>query len=70
MATKHRIANDLPSIAEVLSDPTASLWLTTALRSALLRDPVDATNDCEFLACLLARRCKELLSDIEHNSAD
>jgi hypothetical protein len=58
MITKHEIANDLPSVAEVLSDPTASLWLKTTLRSVLLRDPVDAANDCEFLARLLARRCE------------
>ena len=69
MVTKHQIANDLPSVAEVLSDPAASLWLTTTLRSALLRDPVDAANDCEFLARLLAGRCEQLLSDIKHSSA-
>jgi hypothetical protein len=69
MATKHQMTNDLPSIAEVLFDPTASLWLTTTLRSALLRDPVDAANDCEFLARLLVRRSEELLSDIKHKSA-
>ena len=69
MDTKSQIANDLPSVAEVLSDPAASLWLTTTLRSALLRDPVDAANECEFLARLLARRCKQLLSDIKGGSA-
>jgi hypothetical protein len=69
MATKHQRANDLPSAAEVLSDPTASLWLKTTLLSALLRDPVDAANDCEFLARLLVRRCEQLLSDIKHRSA-
>ena len=67
MVTKHRMATDLPSVVEVLSDPTASFWLTATLRSALLRDPVDAANDCEFLARLLARRSEELLSDIKHN---
>jgi hypothetical protein len=69
MVTKHPVANHLPSVAEVLSDPAASLWLTTTLRSALLCDPVDAANDCEFLARLLARRCEQLLSDIKHSSA-
>jgi hypothetical protein len=39
------MANDVANIAEVLSDPMASLWLKDALRSALLRDPVDAAND-------------------------
>ena len=31
-------AGDLPGIGEVLADPAASLWLKTALRSALCRD--------------------------------
>ncbi|HXJ88913.1 MAG TPA: hypothetical protein VMS18_19000 [Candidatus Binatia bacterium] len=64
-----KMANDLPTVAEVLSDPAASLWLRTTLRSALLRDPVDAANDCEFLARLLARRCEQLVSDFENTSA-
>jgi len=64
-----KMANDLPTVAEVLSDPAASLWLRTTLRSALLRDPVDAANDCEFLARLLARRCEQLMSDFENTSA-
>jgi hypothetical protein len=69
MVTKHEMANDLPSVAEVLSDPAASLWLKITLRSALLRDAVDAANDCDFLARLLARRCEELVSDIKNSSA-
>jgi hypothetical protein len=69
MVTKRRLANDLPSVAEVLSDPAASVWLTTTFRWALLRDPVDAANDCEFLLRLLARRCEQLLSPIKDRSA-
>ena len=37
----------------VLADPSASLWLLYALKSALERDPVDAANDAEVLAKLL-----------------
>ena len=54
-------ANELPSIDEILVDPAASLWLKSALRSALLRDPVDAANDSETLAGLLGLRCDRLL---------
>lgn len=43
---------------EILSAPDASFWLKTALQSALLRDPVDAANDAEVLAAVLADRCK------------
>jgi hypothetical protein len=57
------MANEMPSIAQVLSDPTASHWLKDALQLALLRDPVDAANDAEFLAHLLARRCEQILSE-------
>ena len=55
-------AGDLPGIDEVLEDPSASLWLKTALRSALCRDPVDAAHDSEILARLLAERCDHILS--------
>ena len=54
-------ANELPSIDEVLVDPAASLWLKSALCSALSRDPIDAANDSEILARLLERRCDRLL---------
>jgi hypothetical protein len=58
-----QMTNHVPNIAAVLSDPTASVWLEDALRSALLRDPVDAANDAAFLARLLARRCDLILSE-------
>lgn len=41
-------------VQAVLSDPSSSQWLRDALRSALDRDAVDAANDAEFLAKLLA----------------
>jgi len=53
----HGGAKDIPTITEVLSDPTASLWHKTALRSAFFRDLVDAGNDSEILASLLEQRC-------------
>jgi hypothetical protein len=56
-------SKEIPSISEVLSDPTASVWLKTALHSALCRDPVDAANDSEILARLLERRCNQILFD-------
>jgi hypothetical protein len=63
MIASQKMANHMPSIAHILSDPSASLWLKDALRLALLRDPVDAANDSEFLAYLLARRCEQILSE-------
>lgn len=53
----------LPEIATVLDDPAASFWLKAAVRSALVRDPVDAANDAELLSQLLARRCDEIVKD-------
>jgi hypothetical protein len=56
----------LPSIDEVLSDPSTSSWLKDALTSALKRDPVDAAVDSEMLARLLDRRCREILSKYDN----
>lgn len=42
----------------ILDDPSASDWLTGALRSALERDPVDALNDALLLAGLLEERLR------------
>ena len=50
-------SDDEVEIEEILADPAASLWLKTALRLALERDPVDAANDAEVLYKVLARRC-------------
>ena len=43
-------------IDDVLNDPTISNWLKSALRSALHRDPLDATNDAEILFLILSQR--------------
>ena len=50
-----------PIIEEVMADPSASVWLTTALRAALERDPVDALNDTLALAGILEERLRTLL---------
>ena len=55
-------AGDLRRIDDVLADPAASIWLKTALRAALCRDPVDAAHDSDLLARLLEERCDEILS--------
>lgn len=51
----------LPTIDQVLADPSASFWLRNTLLAALSRDPVDAANDADVLAQLLDRRCREIL---------
>ncbi len=43
-------------ILAALADPSTSYWLRDALKSALLRDPVDALRDAEELAALLQDR--------------
>ena len=52
-------------IEEVLSDPTISNWLKSALGSALNRDLLDATNDAEMLFLILSRRLGELFANHE-----
>ena len=49
----------MPTIDEILHDPSASNWLRDALRQSLDRDPVDAANDAEILAAVLAARVGE-----------
>ena len=50
-------------VEQVLSDPAASFWLKDALRSAVVRDPVDAANDAEVLFRLLDERCQKNLGE-------
>lgn len=45
---------------EILASPSTSFWLKDALQAALQRDPVDAANDAELLAAVLASRCAAL----------
>ncbi len=49
-----------PDAQEILASPDASFWLKEALQAALQRDPVDAANDAELLASVLAKRCTGL----------
>ncbi len=48
-------------VAELLADPSVSYWLKDALRSALLRDSVDAARDALLLADVLGARCDQVL---------
>ena len=48
-------------ILAALADPSTTYWLRDALKSALLRDPVDALRDAEALAVLLKDRLGEVL---------
>lgn len=49
-------ASGADAIVTTLNDPAASDWLRDALRTAMVRDPVDAANDAEVLARLLEDR--------------
>ena len=51
----------MDEIQALLDSQGASHWLKDALAKAVERDPVDAANDAEVLAELLARRCDEAL---------
>lgn len=50
-------------IHRILEGPDHSNWLKFALHSALARDPLDAYEDSEALAELLARRAYALLQE-------
>lgn len=46
----------LPTVEEVLNDPSTSHWLKQALSQAVQRDPVDSLRDAELLQNLLEQR--------------
>ncbi|MCH8962282.1 MAG: hypothetical protein IH820_13440 [Bacteroidetes bacterium] len=48
-----------PKIIRTLSDSAVSSWLKTALEALMLRDPVDAANDTEYLAKLMRDRADD-----------
>jgi hypothetical protein len=52
---------EVPTVEDLLKDPSTSFWLRSALVAALSRDPVDAANDAEILARVLDRRCRLIL---------
>jgi len=54
----------------ILADPAASRWLIDALKSAFLRDPVDAANDADVLAQVLDGRCRLLLEQAASERKD
>jgi hypothetical protein len=45
----------------ILTDPQASEWLKTALKSATERNPIDALNDALVLAATLEERLRREL---------
>lgn len=49
-----------PEIQRTLSDPAASEWLKASLLASLSRDPVDAANDADALAAMLAERAERV----------
>ena len=45
----------------VLEHPDMSTWLKSALRSALVENPIDLTNDLQILANLIVSRSNLLM---------
>jgi hypothetical protein len=61
MTTKQTPALNL--IREVLQSHGSSYWLTNALKSAELRDPVDALRDAETLVHIFKMRWDEIANE-------
>jgi len=57
----HSDPGSLELADSLLSSPASSAWLVNSLRTALLRDPVDAARDAELLARALSARADALL---------
>ena len=47
------------SVDQILSDPSTSHWLRSALSTILMRDPVDAQNDVDKLLGVLVNKQNE-----------
>jgi hypothetical protein len=66
-AAEHEEEEEAPmhicDICAALNDPSSSVWLHSALSSALERDPVDAANEAEALARLLRERAEEVVEE-------
>ena len=52
----------MPTVADLLVDPTVSFALKDAILAWDARDPVDAARDARVLADLLERRAEEAMS--------
>ncbi len=50
-------------IAFVLGNPRMSVWLQTALKEALLLDPIGVLNDLEILNLILRSRSELLIAE-------
>ena len=61
------MADVAASVKAVMEDRTSSLWLQSALRTALERDPVDALNDALVLAAALEAQLRTVFG-LEDNS--
>lgn len=57
-----------PTTAEaILADEASSLWIRSALESALKRDPVDALNDALVLVAVLDMQLRRNLGLEEYS---
>lgn len=61
--------NSDQDIEAILNDPSTSHWLRDALKTAMLRDPVDVANDAETLAIIFAKRATEQTAQAKQRAA-
>jgi len=57
-----RPVNQMPTVANLLADPTVSFPLKTVILTWEQRDPIDAAHDARLLAELFERRADEAVS--------
>jgi len=54
-----------PEISVAISDTSSSRWIVNTLLTALLRDPVDAVNDADYVSELLGVESDLALNDFK-----
>ncbi len=59
------VTGAVPTAKAILADDASSLWIRSALTSALERDPVDALNDALALAAALDVHLQSVLQLFE-----
>ena len=63
MSSSNKNPDALLTAEAVQNNPACSFWLRDALRTACLRDPVDAVQDAEYLLAVLKHRLEGILRD-------
>jgi hypothetical protein len=58
-----------PTVSEVMANRRVGRWVKRAITSLLKRDCVEAANDAELVATVMANHCDEFFSEVTRSGA-